>query len=363
MKKSLMLFSVVVIFIALIGFRAFQQHQIESAVGEIERVKVEVVSPKQGTFVDIVRFVATLEPEEEAAVISKVPGKTVLQVLVHEGDKVQEGDILAILDASLIEQQVSQAQASLAKAEIYKQTAENDYRRFSQLYKEEVISRQQYDHVEGEYKTSVRQVAETKAVLEQLKITKGYHRIEAPISGIITARNVDAGDTTSSYPVFVIAKQEQVKAVGVVPEKLYSKVRAGQETHISLDAFPGRSFKAKVARVSPILDPATRTGKVEVAVDALSLMKPGMYARVEIQAGTHEGLGIPLDAVMKMAGTGLPICYVATEDGTAKTKQITLGEEGPDAIEVIEGISLSDKVIITRSEKLSEGTPIEVVQR
>ncbi len=363
MKKSLMLFSVVIIFIALIGFRAYQQHQIESTVGEIERIKVEVVSPAQRTFVDTVRFVATLEPEEEAAVISKVPGKTVLQVLVHEGDKVQQGDVLAILDTSLIKQQINQAQASLAKAEVYKQTASNDYRRFSQLYKEEVISRQQYDHVEGEYKTSVKQVAEVRAVLEQLKITMGYHRIEAPISGTIIARNVDAGDTTSSYPAFVIAKQEQVKAVGVVPEKLYSKVKRGQETQISLDAFPGRSFKAKVSRVSPILDPATRTGKVEVAVDALSLMKPGMYARVEIQVGTHEGLGIPLEAVVKMPGTGMPICYISTKEGTAKTKHITLGGEGPDAVEVIEGISPSDNIIVTRSEKLSEGAPIEVVQR
>ncbi len=343
MKKSLMLFSVVIIFIALIGFRAYQQHQIESTVGEIERIKVEVVSPAQRTFVDTVRFVATLEPEEEAAVISKVPGKTVLQVLVHEGDKVQQGDVLAILDTSLIKQQINQAQASLAKAEVYKQTASNDYRRFSQLYKEEVISRQQYDHVEGEYKTSVKQVAEVRAVLEQLKIT--------------------TGDTTSSYPAFVIAKQEQVKAVGVVPEKLYSKVKRGQETQISLDAFPGRSFKAKVSRISPVLDPLTRTGKVEVAVDALSLMKPGMYARVEIQVGTHEGLGIPLEAVVKMPGTGMPICYISTKEGTAKTKHITLGGEGPDAVEVIEGISPSDNIIVTRSEKLSEGAPIEVVQR
>jgi RND family efflux transporter MFP subunit len=206
-------------------------------------------------------------------------------------------------------------------------------------------------------------VAEVRAVLEQLKITMGYHRIEAPISGTIIARNVDAGDTTSSYPAFVIAKQEQVKAVGVVPEKLYSKVKRGQETQISLDAFPGRSFKAKVSRISPVLDPLTRTGKVEVAVDALSLMKPGMYARVEIQVGTHEGLGIPLEAVVKMPGTGMPICYISTKEGTAKTKHITLGGEGPDAVEVIEGISPSDNIIVTRSEKLSEGAPIEVVQR
>lgn len=363
MKKVLLLFSIVILFLGLIGFRAYQQHQLEQQPIERERIKVETVSPETKLFTEKLHFAATLEPEEEAAVVCKVPSKTVLRVFVNEGDIVKAGTILAELDESLISEQINQAAATLSKAKIYYRTLKNDFERFSALYKEEVISRQHFEHIDGEYKTSKKQVKEAQAALEQLKILKSYHKIEAPISGVITARNLDPGDTTSSTPAFMIAKNMKVKAVGSVPEKVYPRVRVGQKASLQLDAFPGRQFEASVSRISPTLDAATRTGKVEVLLDSLSILKPGMFARTVIELETHEGLALPLEAVGQMAGTGQSICYVRTKEDTAELRYVTLGDESKGMIEILDGLSSSDEVILTRSEKVSEGVAIEVVHK
>jgi len=362
MKKTIALLFFVFLFGGLIIYRWHEKETAESGAPAPEVLPVETVFLKKLTFEDKVSFAAGIEPEEKATVVCKVPGKTVLRVFVSEGDSVKEGDPLAIVDDSLLRQQILQAEAALGRASSYASTVAADFGRISGLYKEEVVSRQQYDRAQGEARMAARQVQEARAALNQQKILLGYHTITAPISGVVLTRHIDPGDTVSQSPAFILARRERVKVSGTVPERLFPRVKEGQKALVTVDAFPGKRFEAAVSRVHPSLDPVTRTGRVDVLLSAEDSLLPGMYARVTILTGVREGAALPLEAVGRMAGTGESVCYVVS-DGVARLRVIEKGAERDNFLEVLSGLESGEAVIAARSEKLRDGTPVKAAEK
>ncbi len=367
---------VALLFVALIIFRGVQQHRLNSQPVSIERIPVELAAPQVRLFTDEVSFVANLEPEEQAAVVAKLPGKTVQKVLVDIGTQVKAGQVLAVLDDSLLRPQVAQAEAVVGKAravlsqaETQRETVRKDFERYDQLYGERVISAQQLDHAKGQLDVAaagenlaLKQLAEARSGLSQLNILMNYHAIKAPISGVIAARYIDPGDTSSAEkPAFVINRQERVKVVGAVPEAAFSKLRNGQEGTLTVDALDGKSVTGHVGRLSPAIDPVTRTGQAELILDADKELKPGMYARVTLKVGSHEGLGVPREAIKVLAGTGEKRVFLE-KDGKAESRTIRTGVEERDWVEVVEGLKPEESVILTQSVRLGEGSPVEVAK-
>ncbi|HOO88644.1 MAG TPA: efflux RND transporter periplasmic adaptor subunit, partial [Synergistales bacterium] len=188
MKK----YAVFLLFISVFGgLILYRRHEIASTttgVPTTEAIPVRTLSLLPATFEETVSFAANVEPEETAAVVSKVPGRTVLRVHVNEGDYVKKGQKLAEVDDSLLRQQIAQAEAVLGKARTYAATIGAEYKRIAALYQENVVSRQQYERMDGEAKVAVRQVEEARAGVNQLRIMLGYHTLEAPVSGVVLSR-------------------------------------------------------------------------------------------------------------------------------------------------------------------------------
>ncbi len=362
MKK----FAVLLLFIALFGglilYRRHEMRSLSGELGDSEPLTVEMVTLQPADFERILYFTANIESEETAAVVTKVPGRTVLEVFVHEGDPVKKGDRLATLDDSLVEQQILQARAVLGKASVYASTAGAEYRRMAELYEERVISRRQFEQAEGESKGAARQVQEAKAALGQLQIMMGYHILEAPIDGIVLARNINPGDTSSQGAAFLLSRQENVKISGSVPEKAYSSVQLGQNVTVEVDALPSRIFSGRVSRIFPFLDPAARTGTVEVLLSSEGVLVPGMFARVTLSTGSHEGLALPREALDTLPGTGETICYVVSDD-KAVLRKITPGAEREGLVEVLSGVEPGELVIAVRSEKIRDGSIVRSVRK
>jgi RND family efflux transporter MFP subunit len=348
MKKTALLLVVVVVFAGLIIFRGYQQKQAQSLVPEEEAVKVEVVSLKKMILSEEVDFSATIEPEEKSAVVPRAPGRTVLQVFVSEGDRVKKGQSLASLDSSIIRQQIEEVRA------IY-ETALADHRRFESLYEDEVVSRQAADQARTRYMQAL-------SAYEQAKIMSGYHTIASPSEGVVAKRLIDPGDTAPQGPAFLIFRQDRVKAVGAVPERYYHAVKEGDRVLLSVDALPGRDLEAEISSISPVIDPATRMAKVEVALPSEGLVMPGMFARVRISAGERESMVLPLEAVSQLAGTGETTCFVAS-DGLAWLRVVEAGLEQGGYVEITGGLQADEEVIVTRSRSVKDGTRIEVFRR
>ncbi len=376
-KYSIPIAVVVVAVVALLLWRGDKSNSVDHTTElapSVQKIRVAATKPTLMTFEDTVTFVGNLEAEEKASVASKVSDVTVLSVNVDVGDEIKRGDILVEMDDSLNRRQIEEARAAVARAEAAiaqaksrLSTVEKDYKRYKQLYEEQVISRQQFDQTEGQYEVekagldlAQRELKQAQARLEQLLIVKNYHKVAAPVGGVIAERRVDPGDTVKSGDVLlVISRQDNVKVKGPITETDYPKVKLGQPVHVRVDAFPGREFNGKVNRISPVLDPATRTGEVEALMASQGLLKPGMFARTFIVVGSHEALALPREAVRQLAGTGEWYCFVASDD-VAQQRPIKRGAEQGNWIEITEGIGESDLVITTVVRQLSDGVPVEV---
>ncbi|HOJ82747.1 MAG TPA: efflux RND transporter periplasmic adaptor subunit [Acetomicrobium flavidum] len=378
--KTIVIAIVALAVVAVAGTRLFNENKTNDqsdVVKPLESIKVSVVKPTVMQFEDIVTFVGGVEPKEAAIVGSKVTSNvTVLDVFVDIGDQVKQGQLLARLDDSLTRRQIEEARAavaaakaSISQAKSQLQTTEKDYVRYKNLYQEQVISRQQLDQIEGQYEVdkakldqSQRQLEQAEAQLRQLQVMMSYHDIVSPVNGVIAERNIDPGDTVGAgTSCFVVSRQETVKIKGTITESDYPKVRLGQLAHVTIDAFPGVSFDGSVSRLSPTLDASTRTANLEVWIPSKGILKPGMFARVEVVVGKHDGIALPKEAVKQLAGTGEWYCFIVGPDKKAKQIFVKRGIETGNLVEIIEGVSAEDRVISPVVRALGEGVPVEVV--
>lgn len=378
--KTIVIAVVALAVVAVAGTRLFNENKTNDqsdVVKPLESIKVSVVKPTVMQFEDIVTFVGGVEPKEAAIVGSKVTSNvTVLDVFVDIGDQVKQGQLLARLDDSLTRRQIEEARAavaaakaSISQAKSQLQTTEKDYVRYKNLYQEQVISRQQLDQIEGQYEVdkakldqSQRQLEQAEAQLRQLQVMMSYHDIVSPVNGVIAERNIDPGDTVGAgTSCFVVSRQETVKIKGTITESDYPKVRLGQLAHVTIDAFPGVSFDGSVSRLSPTLDASTRTANLEVWIPSKGILKPGMFARVEVVVGKHDGIALPKEAVKQLAGTGEWYCFIVGPDKKAKQIFVKRGIETGNLVEIIEGVSAEDRVISPVVRALGEGVPVEVV--
>ncbi|SIN71924.1 RND family efflux transporter, MFP subunit [Acetomicrobium flavidum] len=380
--KTIVIVAVALAVVAIVGTSLFNKNKAKDQSGVIkpqESIKVSVVRPTVMKFEDIVTFVGGVEPKEAAIVASKVTSNvTVLDVFVDIGDQVKQGQLLARLDNSLTRRQIEEAKAavaaakaSISQAKSQLQTTEKDYVRYKNLYQEQVISRQQLDQIEGQYEVdkakldqSQRQLEQAEAQLRQLQVMMSYHDIVSPVNGVIAERNIDPGDTVGpGSACFVISRQETVKIKGTITENDYPKVRLGQLAHVKVDAFPNVSFDGSVSRLSPTLDATTRTADLEVWLPSKGMLKPGMFARVEVIVGKHDGIALPREAVKQLAGTGEWYCFIVGSDGKAKQVFVKRGIESGNLVEIVEGVAESDSVISPVVQALGDGMPVEVVSQ
>ena len=340
-------------------------------------IKVSVIRPVPMTFEDVAGFVGSVEPEEKAKVISKVGSSvTALEVYVDVGDQVKKGQLLAELDPSLNQRQieearaaVAQAKAAVAQAESRLQTAERDYARYKGLFEEEVISRQEMDQVENQYEVEKagldlarEQIRQAEARLRQLQTVREYHNVVSPVEGVIAERFFDPGDTIAAGgELFIISKQERVKIKGTVTESVYPKIRLGQKATVKVDALGDYSKDASVSRISPVLDEKTRSAVVEVLLESGGMLKPGMFARVDLALGEHEGLGIEREALKQLPGTAEWYCFVVS-DGKARQRFVKIGATSGNMVEITEGLEEGEQIISPLVRAILDGVPVEVVQ-
>jgi RND family efflux transporter MFP subunit len=310
---------------------------------------------------------------------------------VDIGDRVKAGQLLAEIDAPEIQDQVRQARATLQQARAaVDQSAANYERaqadeqlarvtadRWTALLAKGVVSRQENDRYQSEYKSLA---AATKAAEKALVMTKsnveaaqanvarletmeGYRQVKAPFDGVITLRNVDVGALVNSGNtlLFRIAQISTLRTYVNVPQSNASDVRPGQAARLSVPNLPGRTFAGTVARTASALDPGSRTLLVEVHVpNPQGVLLPGMYARVNLMNGrANAPLRIPSDALI-IRGEGTEVALV--RDGrTVHLQKIEVGRDYGDHIEVASGLEEGDTIIANPGDVVREGMQVQPV--
>ena len=289
---------------------------------------------------------APVEAFAEAEVIAKVAGE-VRQILVEEGDDVKSGQVLARLDGDRLRLELSQSEANLRKAQ-------RDYQRNIDLKDRGLISAGDFEKIKYEKDA-------LEASYDLARLEYSYTEIRAPIDGVISQRFIKIGNTIEVNAVtFQVTSLEPLIAYLHVPEREYRRVARGQAAVIEVDALQGDEFQGLVNRISPVVDPGTGTFKITVEVfDPTRRLKPGMFGRVNIVYDMHtQALQIPRSAIIdEPEGSFVFI----VEDEIASRRPITTGYANNGHIEILEGLTGTEKVVIVGQAGLKDGSKVVII--
>ena len=229
-------------------------------------------------------YTATVEAEVKNNIAPASPVR-IDHIYVEVGDKVSKGQKLVQMDA-----------ASLKQLKLQLDNQEIEFRRLDELYKVGGVSKSEWDASKMSLdvkKTSYRNLLENTSLL-------------SPISGIITARNYDNGDMyNGNTPVLVVEQIVPVKLLINISENYFSKIKKGSPVKVKFDVFEGEVFNGKISLIYPTINAATRTFPVELVLDNKDMkVRPGMFARVEVNFGSENHVVVPDLAIVKQAGSG-----------------------------------------------------------
>ncbi len=343
---------------------------------------VELGPVERQTMTDLVTVVGNLEGQASVEVASKVSGR-LEDVTVRIGDRVAKGGLLARVESRELAEQVRQAEASfdVARATVRQREADlkfsqTNLERSRSLFERSLLPRQTLDDADARYQSSQAQLDlaraqfnQAQARLDELKITLAATEIRSPVNGFVGKRLLDPGAFVSSNtPLLSVVEIDRVRLVANVVEKDLRRVAVGSAAEVEVDAFPGEVFHGRVARVAPVLDPATRTAQMEVEVpNGDYRLKPGMYSRVKLTVATKAAaLTVPVNAVVTLEGAR---GVFQVEDGTAagvgkeaNFVKVETGLEDGTRVEVLSGLSDGAQVVTTGAAALRDGDPVTVVK-
>ena len=303
----------------------------------------------------------TLMADEEVMVSSEVDG-IVKSIRVEEGTAVEKGTLLAeinqvdyLLDERRADAALKQAQANLANVKA-------EYLRKEALFKEELVTRQQFDDISTRVALAEADVSRAKAFLDTSKERLSRTKIYSPLRGMIKEKRISAGDyVRTSSPLFQIIKVDSLKLKFTVSEKDIADLKTGQEVDFTVDSFAGRSFKGKVNLLYPHLEERTRTLQAEAIVsNSDRLLKPGLFARVTIYTGaSRDAVVAPLTSLMYDNST---ISLFVVEGNLARARAIKTGGKYGEDVEITEGLKDNEQVVVVGQNNLSEGVKVNVAR-
>jgi RND family efflux transporter MFP subunit len=289
--------------------------------------------------------------------------------LVDIGTRVKAGQLLAEIDTPEVQQQLSQAEGDVANAEANDKIARVTADRWESLRKTDSVSRQDADEKSSLADASKAQLQSASANLQRLRDLAGFQRIVAPFDGVITARETDVGQlinagSGSGPELFRISDERQLRLYVRVPQAFAPLMGAGTTAAVAFPDHPGVTFTARMDSTASAIDPATNTMLVQLKVDnTKGELLPGAYADVhfKIPPGAR-GLSLQLPAnTLLFRSDGI---HVATVDGTGHVvlKRIIIGRDYGSAIEVVNGLTPQDTVILSPPDSLLDKAAVRVAK-
>jgi len=318
-----------------------------------DAIAVEVGPVRRGSLSSVYSTSATLRADKRATVTARTRG-VVREILVEEGDAVEQGQPLAILEDD--EQRIAFAQA--------RATADNRER---ELERAEALHGQGLMSDEA-YETTRRQAVEAGHTAELAELELGRTVIRATFPGRVLRRHLDPGAIVDDgTPVFDVADLDPLYADVQVPERQVSRLTPGQQVRVLADE-DTRAGAAAIERIAPAVDPQTGTVKVTVAVRGGRGLRPGGFVRVGIVTDTHDGaLVVPRSALVAEGRRWHLFRLKDGEPDRVEQLEVTRGFEEGNRVEIVgtagagRPLDEGDRVVVTGASSLSEGALVQVL--
>ncbi len=302
-----------------------------------------------------------VEPEKKVEVYSHLSAY-VKNIVKEEGDYVKENDVLAQLDDTEIIISYNQAKIQLDQAKLNLEEAESNFIRSQELVKRSLVSEQDFQTTEAQFKQSQLEYQNRTENFNNFKLRLGWTKIRALSEGYITERLIEAGDrVNTNTQVYTIEDFNPLLIRVFVPTSDAINLALGMSAEVTTDILKGLEFEGKVKLINPRIDVETGTVKVTVEVFDNSLrLQPGMFVKVQIAIGMKENiLIIPRKAILYKQNKSY--VFVLNRRQVSQ-REVLLGLFEEDHVEVTEGLNEGEIIIIVGVEGLKEGQRVDVIQ-
>jgi RND family efflux transporter MFP subunit len=304
-----------------------------------------------------------IQPFNRAAIFARVNGY--VKSWDHDiGSSVKAGQVLAAIDAPDLDQQLSQAKATLASVKANEQIATLTANRNNILLQKQIVAQQLADQTTADAAAKEAVVDANEANVRQLEAMQSFKTLAAPFDGVVTARNVELGMLINSggsgQPLFEVSDLHRVRIYVQVPQSFSAGLAPGMKATFEMPQYPGVQFDATLSHISKAINAASHSMQVELQADnAAGKFFGGSYCNVHFEIPTDANLvTIPSTALV----TGNQGTEVATLDSHDKVvlKTVQLGRDLGDSVEVIAGLSPSDRIINNPPETLAAGDTVRL---
>jgi RND family efflux transporter MFP subunit len=304
-----------------------------------------------------------IQPFNRAAILARVNGY--VKSWDHDiGSQVKAGQVLATIDAPDLDQQLSQAKATLASVRANLQIASLTANRNNILLQKQIVAQQLADQTNADATAKEAVVDANEANVRQLEAMQSFKTLTAPFDGVVTARNVELGQLINSggsgQALFEVSDLHRVRIYVQVPQSFSAGLAVGMKATFEMPQYPGVQFDAAVSHISKSINASSHSMQVELQADnAAGKFFAGSYCNVHFELPTDPNLiRIPSTALV----TGNQGTQVATLDSNDKVvlKSVQLGRDLGDSVEVIAGLSPSDRIINNPPETLIAGDTVRV---
>jgi membrane fusion protein, multidrug efflux system len=303
-------------------------------------IPVEAGTVETGSIDLVIPAVGTLRSNESVEVAPELPGR-LAEILVQEGQKIAQGDVIARLDQSVYRAELMQAQSGL-------ELAKADVDRYKKMRAGEVASEQAMQRAVAALNENLARIA-----LAQANLAKS--ELKAPFEGVLGLRRVSLGDYLDSGDVIINLEQvDPLKVDFRVPEIYFTTVKLGQTIKLTVDALPGETFEGTIYAMDPLIDAGGRSIVLRARVpNGDDRLRPGLFARVSLVYDTHpNALLIPESAIVPFGSQKFVFRVV---DGKAVQTQIKVGEYINGKVEVLEGLKPGETVVTAGQLKIADG--------
>lgn len=351
MKKNLLF---IMAFIAGLTMISCGSKDADKNAAADEKPEVKLAKAASQTISQTEVYTATVESDVKNN-ISPNSMMRIERILVDVGDFVRKGQVVAILDAS----NINQIKLQLDNQKNIYATQQVEFNRIAELYKVGGVSKSDYDMAKVQLDGYKAQVDILSTQYKQLATNT---RLVAPISGYVTARNYDNGDMYASMPILTVEQTNPVKLNINVSENYYKLMKRGMPVDITLDAYEDEHFDGKVTIVAPMVSSTTHTFQVEITISNPSQkVRPGMFARATVNFGDEDHVVVPDQAIVKQVGSGDRYVYVY-KNGKVSYNKVELGKHMGEQYEILSGVNDGDQVVVAGQTRLANGVEVNVVK-
>ncbi len=320
---------------------------------------VEAALPGREPLAAAIDVPGTLVPDEESTVSAQAPGP-ISRILVDSGSRVSAGDLLVQFDADKADLAIRQAEAGLAQARANFEKAKGDLQRKQVLLDDRTIAVGTFESFKAQFDAAEAAVALADATLALARRRLRDLTVTAPFAGVVKERRVSPGEyVREGDALVVLIRIHPLKLQFELPERHAGRLALDQEISATVTSLPGAVFPGRVVTVFPALDQATRTLRAEAVVANPDYrLRPGFFASVRVPlAAVPSAVVVPRTAVVSKDGTDN--VFVLNGD-RVRLVRVMIGVQEGDRLEVLSGLSLSDRIVTEGGATLSDGDQVRV---